>query len=321
MSGAAMNAGAMRTRALALALAVLALLPFASHSQFFVNLAMLTAISAALGQAWNIAGGFGGLTSFGHAAFFGLGAYADAILQTRYGLNPWLGLPAAAVLGGGVGWLIGVATFRAGLRGSYFALVTLAFAEAFGILANSLDITGGGSGILVALHPGFAHFQFADRRAGYALAIALLTLATLAAWRLSVGRFGAQLLAVRENEEAARALGVRAVRVKSAALALSGALTALGGVLYVQSYLYVDPGIAFSAERSVEMLLVAMIGGAGTVLGPLLGALVVHVIADTSRSLIATPGVAPMLYGIVLLLIIGLLPGGVARLAMARGDG
>ena len=306
------------TRLLTIALATLALLPFASHSQFLANLAMLTAMSAALGQAWNIAGGFGGLTSFGHVAFFGLGAYVDAILQTRYGLNPWLGLPAAALLGGGAGWLIGLATFRAGLRGSYFALVTLAFAEAFRVLANSIGITGGGSGILIALHPSVASFQFADRRGGYAAALALLALATFAAQRLSVGRFGACLMAVRENEDAACALGVRAVRVKSAALALSGALTALGGVLYVQSYLYIDPPTAFSIERSVEMLLVAMIGGAGTVLGPLLGALVVHAIADTTRSLIATPGVAPMLYGVVLLLIIGFLPGGVARFAIRR---
>ncbi len=308
----------MRRAVLPAALLVLALLPFASSSQFLANLATLTAVSAALGQAWNIAGGFGGLTSFGHAAFFGLGAYAAAILQTRYGLNPWLGLPGAAIVGGGAGWLIGVSAFRAGLRGSYFALVTLAFAEAFRVLANSLDITGGGSGILLPLHPGLANFQFADRRVTYALALALLGIATATAQWLATGRFGARLMAVRENDDAARALGVQAVQVKSAALALSGALTALGGVLYVQSYLYLDPGIAFSTERSVEMLLVAMIGGAGTVLGPLLGAIVVHVIADTTRSLIATPGFAPMLYGVALLLIIAFLPGGVARIAERR---
>lgn len=306
---------AHRESALVLLLLVLALIPFASSSQFIANLAMLTAVSAALGQAWNIAGGFGGLTSFGHAAFFGLGAYTDAILQTRYGWSPWLCLPAAALVGGAAGWLIGVSVFRAGLRGSYFALVTLAFAQAFQILATALDITGGGSGILVKLHAGAANFQFADRRVGYALALALLAVATFAAWRLRIGRFGAYLVAVRENEEAARALGVKALRVKAAALALSAAITALGGVLYVQSYLYIDPPTAFSAARSVEMLLVAMIGGAGTVLGPLLGALVVHAISDTTRSLIATPGVAPMLYGIVLLGIIAFLPGGVARLA------
>lgn len=302
---------------LAVGLAVLALVPFALPSQGMVNLALLTVVSAALGQAWNIAGGFGGLTSFGHAAFFGLGAYAAAIVQTRWGLSPWLGLPAAAALGGGAGWLIGFAAFRAGLRGSYFALVTLAFAEAFRVLANSLDFTRAGLGILIPLAPGVANFQFSDRRASYAAALVLLALSVAAAAWLRRSRFGARLAAVRESEDAARALGIEPLWVKSATLALSGALTALGGVLYAQTYLYVDPSTAFGPERSVEMLLVAMVGGAGTVLGPLLGALLLHLIADGSRMLVDAPGFAPMLYGLVLLAAIGLLPGGIARLARA----
>ena len=274
---------------------------------------MLTAVSALLGQGWNIAGGFGGLTSFGHAMFFGVGAYAAAILQTRYGLNPWLGLPAAAALGFTLGGVVGWAAFRAGLRGSYFALATLAVAEALRILANSLDYTQAGRGILVPLRVAAGNFQFDDRRASYALALALAVLASLVAWWLTQSRFGARLVAVRENEDAARALGVGALRTKALALALSGALTALGGVLYAQTYLYVDPTIAFGAERSVEMLLVAIVGGAGTVLGPVLGAIVLHLVADSARSLVDAPGVAPMLYGVILLLVIGLLPGGIAR--------
>ena len=142
----------MRHWPIALAL-VAALAPFAVASQFLVNLAMLTAFSALLGQSWNIAGGFGGLTSFGHAVFFGIGAYAAAILQTRFGFNPWIALPVSVVLGAVAGGLIGAAAFRAGLRGSYFALVTLAVAEAFRILANSLEITKGGLGILIPLRP------------------------------------------------------------------------------------------------------------------------------------------------------------------------
>ena len=266
-----------------------------------VNLALLTVVSALLGQAWNIAGGFGGLTSFGHAAFFGIGAYTAAILQTRWGLSPWLGLPVAAALGALAGWLIGLAAFRAGLRGSYFALVTLAFAETFRVMANSLDFTRGGLGILIPLKPGLANFQFTDRRASYAVALALLALAVAAAAWLRRSRFGARLAAVREGEDAARALGIEPLWVKSATLAMSGALTALGGVLYAQTYLYVDPTTAFGAERSVEMLLVAMVGGAGTVLGPLLGAIVLHIIADGSRMMIDAPGIAPMMYGITLL--------------------
>ena len=292
----------------------LAAVPFALPSQSLVNIAMLTVFSAYLGQCWNIAGGFGGLTSFGHAVFFGTGAYTGAILQTRYGLNPWLGLPAAFVLGAAVGAGIGAAAFRAGLRGSYFALVTLAFAEVFRVLSNSLDFTRGGLGINIPLKLSWQNFQFADRRATYAVVLALLALATGAATWLTRSRFGARLAALRENEDAASALGVDLVRTKTLALALSGGLTAMAGVVYAQTYLYIDPTIAFGTERSVEMLLVAMIGGAGTVWGPLLGAVVLHLVADLSRTFIATPGFAPMLYGVVLLLIIAIMPQGLAGL-------
>jgi len=148
----------------------------------------------------------------------------------------------------------------------------------------------------------------------YAVVLILLALATgLAAW-LVRSRFGARLMAVRENEDAAAALGVDPLRTKVAALAVSGAIAAPAGVVYAQTYLYVDPSIGFGVERSVEMLLVAMIGGAGTVWGPVLGALVLHAINDTTRGFIDTPGFAPMLYGVVLLAIIGFLPDGIAGL-------
>lgn len=299
--------------ALPVALVVLALAPFALSSQYLVNVAMLTAVSAALGQAWNIAGGYGGLTSFGHAAFFGFGAYVAAILQTRYGLNPWFGLPAGALAGALVGAAIGWASFRAGLKGSYFALATLAVAEAFRILANSVDYTRGGLGILVPLRVDPANFQFSDRRIYYALALALVALSVAVAVWLTRSRFGARLIAVRENEDAARALGVDVLRTKVAALSISGAITALGGVLYTQTYLYIDPLLAFGTERSVEMLLVAMVGGAGTVVGPILGAIALHLVADTTRTFLDVPGIAPMIYGVVLLAIIAFLPGGIAR--------
>jgi branched-chain amino acid transport system permease protein len=291
---------------------VAALLPFFSPSQYLVNLAMLTVLSALIGQSWNLAGGFGGLTSFGHAVFFGMGAYAAAILQTRFGWSPWLALPASVALGAATGAVIGIAAFRAGLRGSYFALVTLAVAEGCRILANSLEITKGGLGILVPLRPGLANFQFLDRRAMYAVALGLLTAAMLVTWQIARSRFGARLVAARENEDAAAALGVDLVRTKVMLLALSGGMAAPAGVVYAQSYLYVDPSIAFGAERSVEMLLVAMIGGAGTLWGPVLGAVALHLIEDASRALIATPGFAPMVYGFVLLLIIAVLPKGIA---------
>jgi branched-chain amino acid transport system permease protein len=294
---------------------VVALIPFGLNSQYYVNLAMLTAFSAYIGQSWNISGGFGGLTSFGHAVFFGIGAYAAAIMGTRYGISPWFALPVAFAAGAGVGAMIGAAAFRAGLRGSYFALVTLAFAEVFRVLANTLEWTRGGQGINIPLKLGLANFQFSDRRASYAVMLVLLVLAMAVATWLRGARFGARLAAVRENEDAARALGVDVVRTKTAAFALSGGMTALAGVVYAQTYLFIDPLIGFGVERSVEMLLVVMIGGAGTVWGPVFGAIALHIVADTTRAWIATPGFAPMLYGVVLLIIIGVLPGGIAGLA------
>ncbi len=297
---------------------VLAVSPFGVASPFLVNLAMLTAMSAFMGQAWNLAGGFGGLTSFGHAAFFGLGAYTAGILQLRFGWNPWLALPLAFAVGGAAGLAVGLAAFRAGLRGSYFALVTLAVAEALRVLANSLEITGAGSGLQIPRRPGLLMFQFVDARLSYAMALALLGGATLCAWQFSRSRFGARLAAVRESEDAAQALGIAVVRTKSLAFALSGGLTALAGVLYAQTYLYLDPSIAFGPARSVEMLVVAMIGGAGTIWGPLLGALALHLIGDGARLFLDTPGVAPMLYGALLLVIVWRLPGGIASLRVRR---
>jgi branched-chain amino acid transport system permease protein len=299
--------------------------PVAFGSSFVVSVAVSTLFTAFIAQAWNISGGFGGMTSFGHAMFFGTGAYVSTILQQRYGVNPWLGLVAGAGAGAAVGYGVGFLAFRAGLRGSYFALVTLAFAEVFRILANSAEITRGGLGMLIRLDQRAMNFQFADRRLWYLVAVLFCALAFgIAAW-LTRSRFGAQLMAVRENEDAARALGVDVLRTKLKGLAISGALAAMGGTFYAQYYLYIDPPIAYGVEKSVEMLLAAMIGGAGTVWGPLVGAVVVHLLADTTRHFFEIPGLAPMIYGVVLVLIVGFLPQGLVSLvprlqALARGQ-
>src|SRR5689334_10386866 len=149
----------------AFALAVAAL-PLVIRSSFLLNMAIMMLYAALLGQAWNILAGFGGQFSFGQAVFFGTGAYAAAVLQVKLGWNAWLALPAALALGAAVGAFIGVLSFRYGLRGSYFALVTLAFAEVFRILANNVQLTGAGVGMMIKLEPGAARFQFADK-AGY----------------------------------------------------------------------------------------------------------------------------------------------------------
>jgi branched-chain amino acid transport system permease protein len=309
---------------------VLALIayPWVFRSNYASNLGFLVLFAAYLGQSWNIAGGFAGQTSFGHVVFFGVGAYVSTILQTSYGFNPWLGWPIAALLAAALAWLIAVLSFRAGLKGSYFALITLAAAEVGRILANSLPITRGGLGILITADQRAANFQFKEPVYFYYLALALCLVAFAIAWRLTRTRFGARLAAIRENEEAAEALGIDSFKEKVKCLTLSGGLCGAGGTVYAQKYLYIDPSIAFGVDKSVEMLLISMIGGAGTVLGPLIGSGVLHVISELTRDLgNLLPGIANaqplsgILYGAILIAIVAWLPDGLVGLFRRRQSG
>jgi len=305
------------TRWLALAVLVAAALavPSLVRSAYLLNFLILMLFSAYLGQAWNVLGGYGGQSSFGHVVFFGTGAYTSSILQMRYGVNPWLGMAAASLTGALVGAAIGFLSFRFGLRGSYFALITLAFAEAFRIVANSVPITGAGLGILIPLAPSAANFQFRDKDGFYYVILALLLGSLAIAWWLKRSRFGARLAAVRENEDAAAALGVDGFRCKLGAIALSGGMTAVGGTFYAQYFLYIDPSIAYGVGRSVEILLVAIVGGVGTVFGPLLGALALQTIGELTRAYLNAPPLSLVVYGALLMAIVGFLPDGLVGLA------
>ena len=299
--------------------------PLLIRSNYAVNIGFLILFTAFLGQSWNIAGGFAGQTSFGHVAFFGVGAYVSTILHTTYGWNPWLAWPLAIGAGALVGCVMAVLSFRAGLRGSYFALITLAFAEVLRIIANSAPFTRGGLGMLIKADPRPANFQFRDPVSFYYLALVLCVLSLLIAWWLTRSRFGARLAAIRENEEAAMALGIDTFREKVKVLTLSGAMCAAGGTVYAQKYLYIDPWIAFSVEKSVEMLLVSMIGGAGTIFGPLIGAGVIGALGELTRDLGALiPGIknaqplSLIVYGAILIVIVGYLPNGLIGLFRRR---
>lgn len=298
--------------AIALFAAAAAVLPAVTSSGVVLNLAIMTLYAALLGQAWNLLAGFGGQFSFGHAVFFGTGAYAAAILQVKLGWNAWLALPAALALGAVVGAFIGALSFRYGLRGSYFALVTLAFAEVFRILANNVEFTGAGVGMMIKLQPGAARFQFEDKAGYFYVMLAFVLAGLVLSWWLKHSRYGAWLQAVRDNEESASALGVDVFRVKLKAIMLSGALAAAAGVFYVQYFQYIDPGIAYGPAVSVESLLGPIVGGLGTVWGPLLGAAVLQLLGEATRGLFAaTPGVNLIAYGVLLVLAIMFLPQGI----------
>ena len=293
--------------------AAVALFLYASSSGVALNFVMMGLYAALLAQAWNILGGYGGQFSFGHALFFGTGAYVQAIAQMQGGLNPWLALPLSALASAGVGLFVGALSFRYGLKGSYFALVTLAFAEVFRIVALSVPFTGAGVGLMVPLREGFANMQF-DSRRGYAMLIlALVVLALGVTCWLKHSRFGAYLQAVRDNEDAARASGVNPFRIKLGAIALSGAFMGAGGAFYVQVFQYLDPGIAYGSHTSVEALVGAIVGGMGTLWGPVVGAIALHLLADLTRNLFGQlPGINMVIYGSVLVLMIMFAPRGLS---------
>lgn len=298
-----------------IAAALIALVPLFVTANTVLNFVTFTLVIALVAQGWNLLGGYGGQFSFGHAAFFGVGAYAAALLQVRLGINAWAAFALAVAAGAAAGWIIGYLSFRSGLRGSYFALVTLAFAEVLRILANSAGFTGGAAGTLIPLDVRAANFQFGSRAAFVWLALGLVIGVMVLVRHIETSRFGAQLVAVRENEAAARALGVDVLVVKLKAITLSGAITAAGGAFYAQYFLYIDANIAFGTWISVEALLAAIIGGAGTVLGPLIGAFALHGLGELAKTFAGPiPGVDLVVFGVVLVLTVAFAPRGMLGL-------
>lgn len=297
------------------AVAALSVVPLVVTSNVTLNFLVVALMVALVGQGWNVLGGYGGQYSFGHAAFFGTGAYTTAILQTEYGFNAWIAFTAGIAAGALIGILIGALAFRSGLRGSYFALLTLAFAEVLRIAASVAPITGAGVGLLIKLDMRPQAFQFVSRAIFYWVALALVAISLLTTQIIAQSRFGAWLVAVRENEDAARALGVDAFSIKLIAIAVSASMAAAGGGFYAQYFLYVDAGIAYGTWISIEALLAPIIGGVGTVFGPLLGALVVKAIGEISKLVAGdAPGLDLVIYGAVLVLVVGLAPRGLMGL-------
>ncbi|MGL3605455.1 branched-chain amino acid ABC transporter permease [Rhizobium sp. G187] len=300
---------------LVLVTAALAVVPLVSASNTLFNFMVMSLIITLAAQGWNILGGVAGQTSFGHALFFGVGCYTTAMLQVHLGLNAWVTFMIAVAAGGAAGFVLGFLSFRAGLRGSYFALITLAFAELMRILANASEWTGGAAGLLLKLDPGLINMQFESRASFLWLALAFVFVGLIISRAISGSRFGPHLVAVRENEDAARALGVDVLSVKLKAISLSGAMTAAAGVLYAQNFLYIDANIGFGVWISVEALLAPLVGGRGLVLGPLIGTFTLHGLGELTKSFAGRiPGIDLMVFAVVLIGVVAFASGGVLGL-------
>ena len=296
-----------------LVVVVLAIVPFLTTSNVVLNFLITTLLIALVGQGWNLLGGYGGQYSFGHAAFFGTAAYTTAILQVQYGVNAWLGLFAGIFSGSVVGAAIGVLCFRSGLRGSYFSLITLAFAEVLRIVSSVTPITGAGVGTLIKLDLRPEAFQFQSRVPFYWIVLTLVALSLVTVRAAENSRFGAYLVAIRENEDAASSLGINTFAVKLAAITISAAITASAGCFYAQYFLFVDAPIAYGPRISIDALLAPIVGGAGTLFASLLGALVIKALGEGAKLLTGdAPGLDLIIYGLVLISVVGFAPRGVA---------
>jgi branched-chain amino acid transport system permease protein len=291
-----------------------ALAPLVIRDAYFLDSLVLILLWGALSAAWNVAGGYAGQVSLGHSAFFGLGAYSAALLGTRWGLSPWIGLLAGVGLSTAAGLVIGYLANR--LRGPYFALATIAFSQVLLIVASRWrGFTQGSEGIPVPFRPGLWTLGFADKAAWVYVVLAVAVALYLVQCYLDGSRRGYQLAAVREDEDAAQAIGIASRRLKVAAVATSAALTAVCGTLWAQYVGFVDPFYVFSVDLSVRFALGAIIGGLATAAGPFLGALLITTLETYLRATFGgigagLVGIYLIIYGGALILVVRFVPHG-----------
>jgi branched-chain amino acid transport system permease protein len=317
---------------LAVLLAALVIAPWIVND-YLLTVLIVILYSAYTGQAWNIMMGFAGQLSLGHAIYAGLGAYIAAVLFTRFGIGPWLGLLAAAPVAAACGAIIGFLAFRFRVAGVYFAILTIAFAEFARIGFDHLDIVNASAGLFLPVAQ-YAHNDLwrlrGDPTMFYYVILAATVLAFILCRALLRSRMGYLWLAIREDEQAARATGIDTFRYKMYAVMISAAVTSFAGVFYAFFYNNLFPEQVFNISRSIEIILGPVIGGIGTLFGPILGAFVLTGLAETVNSAMGIfgvdlPGAKQVFYGICLLIVIVALPEGIwpwlaRRLGVAEGS-
>ena len=306
--------GVLLATALVLPLATRALI---GHDEYWIQVFVWVMFFAYLSAAWNLIGGFAGQYSIGHSGLVGIGAYTSSLLLIYGGLTPWIGMLVGGALAAAVGGLIGYPCFR--LRGAFFSLVTIAFAEMLRVGLELTDRVGaieinGVRGLLLPVAGDRPwQFQFTSKRPYYYVMLGLLLLVLTAGWVVKRSRLGYYLAAIRDDEDAVAALGTNPARVKLAAMMLSSFFAAIGGTFYAQLVGYITPTRTMSLDFSVQMVIVAVLGGIGTVLGPLWGAMVLVPIAEVTRALWggSLQGIHLIVYGALLIVVIRYWPQGI----------
>ncbi|MBW1982429.1 MAG: branched-chain amino acid ABC transporter permease [Deltaproteobacteria bacterium] len=291
-------------------------LPLVVRSATYLHILILLYLYAYLTTSWNLVGGFAGVLPLGHAVFVGIGAYTSTILSLQYGISPWLGMIVGGLLASIAGVLIGLPTFK--MRGAYFALATIAFSEGIRVMVENIDklgpfILNGPRGLQIPpLNMGLKQFMFASKEPYYYIILVMLITVLAFTYFISQSKLGYYLNAGGEEPEAAMALGVNVARAKLIAMAMSSFLTALAGTFYAQFTLYIHPKSVISLDLSFEIAFIALIGGRGSILGPVLGALLLRPVSDFSRIYFGDklPGLHLIIFGVVLILVMIFQPRG-----------
>lgn len=291
-------------------------LPLVVRSATYMHILVLLLFYAYLTTSWNIVGGFAGVLPLGHAAFVGIGAYTSTVLSLQYGMSPWLGMLVGGVLAMVAGIIIGLPTLK--MRGAYFALATIAFAEGFRVMVENFDYIGplklnGPRGLQIPpLETGLANFMFSTKEPYYYIILIMLLAVMLLTYVISRSKLGYYLIAGGEEPEAAMALGVNVAKARLIAMAVSSFLTALAGTFYAQFSLYIHPKSIISLDMSFEIAFIALIGGRGSIVGPLLGAMLLRPVSDFCRIYFGDtlPGMHLIIFGLVLILVMFYQPRG-----------
>src|SRR5262245_43348261 len=296
--------------------AVVIAYPLVLSTPFQQRLRALVLPYAVAASAWNIAGGCAGPVSVGHAVFFGCGAYAAMGAYTHFALSRWLGMPAGIVLAVAIAAIVGVPTLR--LSGHYFSMATIAVAELVRLVVTNTNYLGAAVGLSGPTVPrNVFDLSFISALPYYYLFLTVLALTLAITWWMTTSRMGFYLRAIRDSERAARSLGAPTSRTKLYAFMLSAGLTSVAGALYAMMFGFVDPDSGLGILISVKMLIMAALGGAGLLFGPLVGAAILVPLEEVSNSLLGGKGAGLtfVVYGAIILLIARFQPGGILTLA------